>query len=118
MCLYAQAPDEATDTINLSQKVSITAPEDTAPEETEEAAPEEEKPLPEWSEKVANGILTGKVKLYLSLLHFLLLICQVAHGKPKRLNDLSCCLLRCILAKLGFGKRSRVHGQSHPQRSI
>lgn len=57
--LRVQAPDEATDTINLSQKVSIAAPEEAAPEETTEAAPEEEKPLPEWSEKVANGILTG-----------------------------------------------------------
>ncbi|XP_041659006.1 spartin b isoform X2 [Cheilinus undulatus] len=62
--LRVQAPDEATDTINLSQKVSITAPKETAPEETapEEstsAATEEEKTLPEWSEKVANGILTG-----------------------------------------------------------
>ncbi|CAJ1065093.1 spartin b isoform X1 [Xyrichtys novacula] len=58
--LRVQAPDEATDTINLSQKVSIAAPEDTAPEETAPAeTEEEEKPLPEWSEKVANGILTG-----------------------------------------------------------
>ncbi|XP_074536084.1 spartin b isoform X2 [Halichoeres trimaculatus] len=57
--LRVQAPDEATDTINLSQKVSIATPEEAAPEETAEAAPEEEKPLPEWSEKVANGILTG-----------------------------------------------------------
>ncbi|XP_040902611.1 spartin b isoform X2 [Toxotes jaculatrix] len=52
--LRVQAPDEAADTINLSQKVSIATPEETAPEETEE-----EKALPEWSEKVANGILTG-----------------------------------------------------------
>ncbi|XP_008288419.1 spartin-like isoform X2 [Stegastes partitus] len=54
--LRVQAPDEAADTINLSQKVSIVTPEETAPAETET---EEEKPLPEWSEKVANGILTG-----------------------------------------------------------
>lgn len=52
--LRVQAPDEAAGTINLSQKVSITTPEETAPAETEE-----EKALPEWSEKVANGILTG-----------------------------------------------------------
>nr|XP_019943711.1 PREDICTED: spartin-like isoform X2 [Paralichthys olivaceus] len=52
--LRVQAPDEAADTINLSQKVSIVTPEETAPAETEE-----EKPLPEWSEKVASGILTG-----------------------------------------------------------
>ncbi|XP_069390853.1 spartin b isoform X2 [Paralichthys olivaceus] len=52
--LRVQAPDEAADTINLSQKVSIATPEETAPAETEE-----EKPLPEWSEKVASGILTG-----------------------------------------------------------
>lgn len=56
MCLFNQAPDEAADTINLSQKVPITTPEETAPAETEE-----EKTLPEWSEKVANGILTGEV---------------------------------------------------------
>lgn len=56
MCLYDQAPEEAADTINLSQKVSIDTPEQPAetPAETEE-----EKTLPEWSEKVANGILTG-----------------------------------------------------------
>jgi len=59
MCLYGQAPDEAADTINLSQKVSIATPEETTPEETTPAATEEEKSLPEWSEKVANGILTG-----------------------------------------------------------
>lgn len=53
MCLYDQAPEEAADTINLSQKVSVDTPEQ--PAETEE-----EKTLPEWSEKVASGILTGK----------------------------------------------------------
>uniref|UniRef100_A0A3Q0R459 Spartin n=1 Tax=Amphilophus citrinellus TaxID=61819 RepID=A0A3Q0R459_AMPCI len=54
--LRVQAPEEAADTINLSQKVSIATPEEPAetPAETEE-----EKALPEWSEKVANGILTG-----------------------------------------------------------
>ncbi|KAL6115861.1 spart [Pungitius sinensis] len=54
--LRVQPPDEAADTINLSQKVSIVAPEETAAAVTEE---EEEKALPEWSEKVSNGILTG-----------------------------------------------------------
>ncbi|KAM9359350.1 spartin b isoform 1-T1 [Symphorus nematophorus] len=54
--LRVQAPDEAAETVNLSQKVSITTPEETAPAETET---EDDKPLPEWSEKVANGILTG-----------------------------------------------------------
>ncbi|KAF3693204.1 Spartin [Channa argus] len=49
-----QAPDEAADTINLSQKVPITTPEETAP-----ATAEEDNALPEWSEKVASGILTG-----------------------------------------------------------
>lgn len=66
MCLYDQAPDEAAQSVNLSQKVSITTPAEPAPVETEEgAAPveaEEDKPLPEWSEKVANGILTGQMK--------------------------------------------------------
>ncbi len=60
MCLYDQAPDEAADAINLSQKVTIATPEETEP-----AATEEDKALPEWSEKVANGILTGEVKLHL-----------------------------------------------------
>lgn len=55
--LRVQAPDEAADSINLSQKVSIVPTEETAPATTEEG--EEEKALPEWSEKVANGILTG-----------------------------------------------------------
>ncbi|XP_018520807.1 spartin isoform X1 [Lates calcarifer] len=57
--LRVQAPDEAADTINLSQKVSIATPDETAPEETAPEAAEEDKSLPEWSEKVANGILTG-----------------------------------------------------------
>uniref|UniRef100_UPI0037E82A40 spartin b isoform X2 n=1 Tax=Semicossyphus pulcher TaxID=241346 RepID=UPI0037E82A40 len=57
--LRVQDPDEASDSINLSQKVSIAAPEEAAPEEAAPAATEEEKALPEWSEKVANGILTG-----------------------------------------------------------
>ncbi|XP_060929045.1 spartin b isoform X2 [Limanda limanda] len=52
--LRVQDPDEAADAINLSQKVPIVTPEETAPAETDE-----EKPLPEWSEKVASGILTG-----------------------------------------------------------
>ncbi|XP_068173236.1 spartin b isoform X2 [Antennarius striatus] len=52
--LRVQAPDEAAETVNLSQKVSIPLAEDAEAEETEE-----DKPLPEWSEKVANGILTG-----------------------------------------------------------
>lgn len=66
MCLYDQAPDEAAETVNLSQKVSISTPEETA--EAAAAAAEEDKPLPEWSEKVANGILTGEVHLeYLCL---------------------------------------------------
>ncbi|KAK6295848.1 hypothetical protein J4Q44_G00335610 [Coregonus suidteri] len=55
--LRVQAPDEAADSINLSQKVSIAPPEEEeAPAAGEE---EEEKNLPEWSEKVASGILTG-----------------------------------------------------------
>nr|XP_020468782.1 spartin-like isoform X2 [Monopterus albus] len=52
--LRVQAPSEAADTINLSEKVPIVTPEETAP-----AATEEEKALPEWSEKMASGILTG-----------------------------------------------------------
>ncbi len=51
-----KASDGTTDTINLGQKVPIGPP-------AAEAAPpaaEEENTLPEWSEKVAHGILTGK----------------------------------------------------------
>lgn len=71
MCLYHQAPDEAAESVNLSQSVSIATPEKTVAEETvpektaaQETVPEEteeEKNLPEWSEKVASGILTGEV---------------------------------------------------------
>lgn len=55
-----QAPNEAADSINLRQKVSI-APleEEEVPAAGEE---EEEKNLPEWSEKVASGILTGQTQ--------------------------------------------------------
>lgn len=60
MCLYNQAPDEAADAINLSQKVAIATPEESEP-----AATQEDTPLPEWSEKVASGILTGEVELHL-----------------------------------------------------
>ena len=63
MCLYHQDPDEAADAINLSQKVPIVTPEEDAPAEEEE-----EKPLPEWSEKVASGILTGEIQLEIQLL--------------------------------------------------
>ncbi|XP_045930492.1 spartin b isoform X1 [Micropterus dolomieu] len=52
--LRIQAPDEAADAINLSQKVAIATPEESEP-----AATQEDTPLPEWSEKVASGILTG-----------------------------------------------------------
>lgn len=66
MCLYLQAPDEAAESINLSQSVSVTTPEETVPEETVPEETEEEKNLPEWSEKVASGILTGEVTLDLA----------------------------------------------------
>ncbi|XP_024910853.1 spartin-like isoform X3 [Cynoglossus semilaevis] len=52
--LRVQAQDEAAASIDLSQKVPITTPEEIEP-----AAAEEDKDLPEWSEKVASGILTG-----------------------------------------------------------
>ncbi|XP_056613552.1 spartin b isoform X1 [Triplophysa dalaica] len=48
-----QASDGETDTINLGQKVPIGTAEAVPP------TAEEEKDLPEWSEKVAQGILTG-----------------------------------------------------------
>ncbi|XP_066516939.1 spartin b isoform X2 [Hoplias malabaricus] len=59
--LRVQASDGAADTINLGQKVPMGPPEEVAP--PKEVAPPvdegEEKVLPEWSEKVAHGILTG-----------------------------------------------------------
>ncbi|XP_056613553.1 spartin b isoform X2 [Triplophysa dalaica] len=51
--LRVQASDGETDTINLGQKVPIGTAEAVPP------TAEEEKDLPEWSEKVAQGILTG-----------------------------------------------------------
>ncbi|XP_036420863.1 spartin b isoform X2 [Colossoma macropomum] len=53
-----QASDGAADTINLGQKVPMGPPEEVVPPTAEEEE-EEEKVLPEWSEKVAHGILTG-----------------------------------------------------------
>uniref|UniRef100_A0A8C6SJD5 Spartin n=1 Tax=Neogobius melanostomus TaxID=47308 RepID=A0A8C6SJD5_9GOBI len=46
--LRVQTPDEEADSINLSQKVPIAVPQEP-----------EDKTLPEWSEKVAHGIITG-----------------------------------------------------------
>lgn len=83
MCLCHQAPDDAAESVNLTQSVSIATPEMTVAEETapkkkvadetvpektvaEKTVPEEtedERNLPEWSEKVASGILTGEVML-------------------------------------------------------
>ncbi|XP_028321474.1 spartin b isoform X2 [Gouania willdenowi] len=54
--LRVQATDETKDTVNLGQTVTIAAPEETG---AEAETSEEEQPLPEWSEKVAQGILTG-----------------------------------------------------------
>ncbi|XP_076138501.1 spartin-like isoform X2 [Alosa pseudoharengus] len=51
--LRVQAPGTEADTINLGQKVPLQPPETTAPPDGDE------KTLPEWSEKVAQGILTG-----------------------------------------------------------
>ncbi|XP_030237354.1 spartin b isoform X1 [Gadus morhua] len=66
--LRVQPPDEAADSINLSQKVPL-APQQGAtsalvPARPRQAAtgeedPEESDGLPEWSERVASGILTG-----------------------------------------------------------
>ncbi|XP_030633472.1 spartin b isoform X2 [Chanos chanos] len=52
--LRVQASDGAADTINLGQKVPMGPPAEEPP-----TAAEEEKVLPEWSERVAHGILTG-----------------------------------------------------------
>lgn len=54
--LRVQAPDEAADSVNLSQKVPL-APQEEAAAASAEAG--EDAPLPEWSGKVASGILTG-----------------------------------------------------------
>nr|XP_055052928.1 spartin b isoform X4 [Misgurnus anguillicaudatus] len=51
--LRVQVSDDAEDTINLGQKVPMS-PAEAAP-----SAAEGEMVLPEWSEKVAQGILTG-----------------------------------------------------------
>ncbi|XP_064158136.1 spartin-like isoform X3 [Anguilla rostrata] len=50
--LRVQAPDGTGDSIDLSQKVPLVPPQ-------EESLVEDEKLLPEWSEKVAQGILSG-----------------------------------------------------------
>ncbi|KAF3847480.1 hypothetical protein F7725_020508 [Dissostichus mawsoni] len=57
--LRVQAPKEAAETINLSQKVSIATPQETATGVTEEDENEEEKALPEWS---ASWLSWGLVK--------------------------------------------------------
>ncbi|KAM9812416.1 spartin b isoform X2 [Syngnathus typhle] len=58
--LRIQDEDEAAEHVNLSNKVSIPVPgEEPNQEETAGAAAEDDKNLPEWSEKVAHGILTG-----------------------------------------------------------
>lgn len=88
MCLYHQAPDEAAESVNLSQSVSIATPEKTVAEETVPEETEEQKNLPEWSEKVASGILTGEVtlgpapKIYL---HF----CYILFKKKSNLTYLT-----------------------------
>ncbi|XP_026873756.2 spartin b isoform X2 [Electrophorus electricus] len=51
--LRVQDSDGVADTINLGQKVPMGPPEEVVP------PTEEDKGLPEWSEKVAHGILTG-----------------------------------------------------------
>lgn len=50
----SKAPGEPGDTMNLSQKVPF------APPIPGEGPAEEDKSIPEWSEKVAHGILTGE----------------------------------------------------------
>ncbi|CAL8363961.1 unnamed protein product [Merluccius merluccius] len=71
--LRVQPPDEEADSINLSQKVPLASqqgassasaraqgPKASAGEEVEEEQEEDNvNGLPEWSEKVASGILTG-----------------------------------------------------------
>ncbi|KAI4878240.1 hypothetical protein NFI96_020368 [Prochilodus magdalenae] len=52
--LRVQPSDGEAEIINLGQKVPMGPPEEVAPP----AAEGEEKVLPEWSEKVAHGILT------------------------------------------------------------
>jgi len=59
----SKASDGAADTINLGQKV----PMGPSAAEAAPSAAEEDKVLPEWSEKVAQGILTGKPGCLISL---------------------------------------------------
>lgn len=66
MCLFRQDADEAVEHVNLGNQVSISTPAKEPPSEeataaTAEVEVEDDKNLPEWSEKVANGILTGEV---------------------------------------------------------
>lgn len=63
MCaaVLSQAPGAEADAINLGQKVPLQTPESAASPEGDE------KTLPEWSEKVAHGILTGAGRWDISL---------------------------------------------------
>ncbi|KAJ8342581.1 hypothetical protein SKAU_G00325090 [Synaphobranchus kaupii] len=61
--LRLQAPEGASVAENLSEKVPLGPPEETTAAENEvqevQEEVQEEVPLPEWSEKMAQGILTG-----------------------------------------------------------
>lgn len=85
-----QAPDEAADAINLSQKVPIAPAEAAAPAPSEEATEEgaeEDKTLPEWSEKVASGILTGASWLSWGLVKGAELTGKAIHKGASKLRD-------------------------------
>ncbi|XP_077579407.1 spartin-like isoform X1 [Stigmatopora nigra] len=57
--LRVQDADEASEHVNLGNKVSIVTPAREPGEDEARATAEDDKNLPEWSEKVASGILTG-----------------------------------------------------------
>ncbi|XP_019721801.1 spartin-like isoform X1 [Hippocampus comes] len=57
--LRVQDADEAVEHVNLGNQVSISTPANEPSSEEATAVAEDDKNLPEWSEKVANGILTG-----------------------------------------------------------
>lgn len=89
MCVFGQVPDEAADSLDLSQKVSVTAPAETerAPAADETAESEEEKALPEWSEKVASGILTGEPNVWgLNMRIYVIVVGEINLQSRKYIN--------------------------------
>lgn len=111
MCLYNQPPDEAADDINLSQKVPIAPPEEAAP-----AATDDETALPEWSEKVASGILTGEVAAMSLTSDFFMLLFLINYLGEKCLkvhvHDYSCVLSGASWLSWGLVKGAEYTGKA------